>query len=71
MEATKKERGEAIRRAFLAGTQSFRKRAKSYGDLCQQFTYILLQYQPDIERVHKIHAAFKRAALSHGIIIPN
>ena len=71
MEATKKERGEANRQAFLAGTQSFRKRVKSYGDLCQQFTYILLQYQPDIERVHKIHAALKRTAQARGIIIPN
>lgn len=68
---TNEQRGASIRNAFLAGEQRFRKRIKTYGDLCQQFTYIVLKYQPDIERVHKIHAALERTAQARGITIPN
>ena len=64
---TKEQRGAAMRDAFLAGNQSFRKRNKSYGDVAQQFAFVCVKYQPSTVQRDRIWNAVLRTLKARGL----
>ena len=67
IQLTKEQRGAAMRNAFLAGNQSFRKRNKSYGAVAQQFAFVCVKSQPSTVQRNRIWNAVLQTLKARGL----